>query len=67
LTCGAWAVGDPELGYRGALPRRAKRRRAPEVASSRAGDPDAGGRCLGSWPSLRITESGEGEGRTDLG
>jgi hypothetical protein len=40
---------------------------APVVASSRAGDLDAGGRCLGSCPSLRITESGEGEGRTDLG
>jgi hypothetical protein len=23
LTCGAWVVGDPELGYSGALPRRA--------------------------------------------
>ena len=23
MTCGAWAMGDLELGYRGALPRRA--------------------------------------------
>jgi hypothetical protein len=49
-----WGVGGG--GSRTRLPRGAaassQHRRAPEVASSRAGDPDAGGRCLGSWPSL---------------
>jgi hypothetical protein len=65
MTYGVWAVGDPELGYRGRY-RAEPTPESPETASSGAGDPDADGRCLGSWPTLRITKSGECEGRTDL-